>query len=246
MRHGLSISSYSHQISPSTVNTTEVAPPRRHTIAYTELRQDQALPGIQPQVIVLEKTPADDSRALIRGADWNATTRGGISQYEKIWIQPIQRVSVLNVVRSSQVLDPPLQLIDTLRLPLDSSAPNGATATLELLQSLGLQDTFSGCKGCTFFIPNDGALALVNVSALNGAQKANVLLNHVSYIILLIALYHITDIDDIGHQRRCTILYRIRCRRHLDERCGSNSCLRCQYDWRIYHQRWSYSEDSPE
>lgn len=86
------------KISPSSINTTDIAPPRRHTIAYTELRQDQALPGRQPQVLVLETSPVNDTRVLIRGADWNTTSRGNGTAYGNIWLQPIDRVSLLPTV----------------------------------------------------------------------------------------------------------------------------------------------------
>lgn len=84
----------------ATINTTDVADPRRHTIALTALKtDDMKLPGEQTQVIVLETAPnatvgeGETPTILIRGDTYNATSVGQQAVYENLLIQPIDKVS---------------------------------------------------------------------------------------------------------------------------------------------------------
>jgi hypothetical protein len=81
------------QIASATLNATDIASPRSHTVTFS-LLDEVDLPGPQTQVIVLESAPnTTDPVVLIRGDDWNATSIGRTSRYSNLNLQPIDRVS---------------------------------------------------------------------------------------------------------------------------------------------------------
>ncbi|WRT63765.1 uncharacterized protein IL334_000690 [Kwoniella shivajii] len=173
------VSLLSYHIVKATLNSsTDIAPIRHHTIAFTELRSPTVdLPGDQTQVIVLEtavnSTTGDNANngdVLVRGDSWNATSLGDQFVYENLFIQPI---------------DKPSPLLKTLaQSGLAISANLGATSALSTISSTGLNETLSqDCYGCTFFIPVNSAFAAAsastNYSSLLQDDQRNILLNHV-------------------------------------------------------------------
>ncbi|OCF45154.1 hypothetical protein I317_00956 [Kwoniella heveanensis CBS 569] len=89
-----------HIVQATLNSSTDIAPSRRHTIAFTELRSPTVdLPGDQTQVMVLQ-TAEDPTtggsiqgEVLIRGDNWNASSVGQQFVYENLYIQPIDKVS---------------------------------------------------------------------------------------------------------------------------------------------------------
>jgi hypothetical protein len=88
------VSSYA-QIAPIALNTTDVAPPKKKTIAFTLLaNSDTLLPQGQTQVLALETAPnTTETSVYIRGTNWNASSIGYTKKYENVNVQAINRVS---------------------------------------------------------------------------------------------------------------------------------------------------------
>ncbi|WVW81884.1 hypothetical protein I302_103883 [Kwoniella bestiolae CBS 10118] len=170
------VSLLSYHIVQATLNSsTDIAPIRHHTIAFTELRSPTVdLPGDQTQVIVLETAvnattgqDVNDGSVLVRGDNWNATSAGEQFVYENLHIQPV---------------DKPSPLLKTLsQSGLAIAANLGANLAISAISSAGLNDTLSAeCHGCTFFIPVNAAIdGAANFTGLGDDEKRNVLLNHV-------------------------------------------------------------------
>ncbi|WWC85882.1 uncharacterized protein L201_000749 [Kwoniella dendrophila CBS 6074] len=173
------VSLLSYHIVKATLNSsTDIAPIRHHTIAFTELRTPTIdLPGDQTQVIVLETAvnqttgqDVNDGSVLVRGDNWNATSSGNQFIYENLFIQPI---------------DKPSPLLKTLsQTGLSLTANMGATSAISAISSSGLNETLSNhCHGCTFFIPVnnafDQATQTTNFSNLPQNEKSSVILNHI-------------------------------------------------------------------
>ncbi|WWC58206.1 uncharacterized protein I303_100742 [Kwoniella dejecticola CBS 10117] len=173
------VSLLSYHIVQATLNSsTDIAPIRHHTIAFTELRSPTVdFPGDQTQVIVLETAvnattgqDVNDGSVLVRGDNWNATSAGDQFTYENLYIQPI---------------DKPSPLLKTLsQSGLAISANLGATSAISAISSANLNDTlYQQCHGCTFFIPVNNAFENAtqtgNYTGLDDGSKRNVILNHV-------------------------------------------------------------------
>ncbi|WVF66112.1 hypothetical protein IAT40_000851 [Kwoniella sp. CBS 6097] len=171
------VSLLSYHIVQATLNSsTDIAPSRRHTIAFTELRSPTVdLPGDQTQVMVLQtaEDPATgesvQGEVLIRGDNWNASSVGQQFVYENLYIQPI---------------DKPSPLIKTLsQTGLAILANMGATSYVEFISGLGLQDRLASCHGCTFFVPVNRAFEEAGnngtLSALTDEDHTAIILNHI-------------------------------------------------------------------
>ncbi|WWC66775.1 uncharacterized protein I206_100680 [Kwoniella pini CBS 10737] len=173
----------SYHIVQATLNSsTDIAPIRHHTIAFTELRSPTVdLPGDQTQVIVLETAvnattgqEVNDGSVLIRGDNWNATSSGDQFTYENLFIQPMDKI-----------LTVPSPFLKTLsQSGLAITANLGATSAISAISSSGLNNTLSqNCHGCTFFIPVnkafESAAQSTNITSLDDSSRSNVILNHV-------------------------------------------------------------------
>ncbi|WVQ62602.1 uncharacterized protein L199_000748 [Kwoniella botswanensis] len=174
------VSLLSYHIVQATLNSsTDIAPIRHHTIAFTELRSPTVdLPGDQTQVIVLETAvnattgqDVNDGTVLVRGDNWNATSAGDQFVYSNLHIQPIDKILAV-----------PSLLLETLsQSGLAIAANLGATSAISAISDAGLNDTLSSeCHGCTFFIPVNAAIdGATKFTGLGNDEKRNVLLNHV-------------------------------------------------------------------
>ncbi|WVQ93742.1 hypothetical protein IAU59_000819 [Kwoniella sp. CBS 9459] len=171
------VSLLSYHIVHATLNSsTDIAPSRRHTIAFTELRSPTVdLPGDQTQVMVLQtaEDPATGESVqgdvLIRGDSWNASSIGEQFVYENLYIQPI---------------DKPSPLIKTLsQTGLALLANMGATAYVNFTSALGLHDRLSTCHGCTLFVPVDRAFEEAGsngtLNSTSGEDRTAIILNHI-------------------------------------------------------------------
>ncbi|WWD22476.1 hypothetical protein CI109_106969 [Kwoniella shandongensis] len=172
------VSLLAYHIVQATLNSsTDIAPSRHHTIAFTELRSPTIdLPGDQTQVIVLQTAEnattgasPDNTTILIRGDSWNATSAGAQFTYKNLFIQPVDKPSPL------------LKTLSQSGLALEANL--GATSAVNNIASLGLNDTVATCHGCTFFIPVNSAFdndtANGNFSSFNATDQTSVLLNHI-------------------------------------------------------------------
>ncbi|TYJ54893.1 hypothetical protein B9479_004401 [Cryptococcus floricola] len=176
----VSLLSY-HLVEAHLNSSTDIAPPRKHTVAFTRLHSSTILlPGEQAQVIVLETAadrsvpqPWDNTSILIRGDTWNATSQGNQFSYENLYVQPIDRILAV-----------PSPLVKTLNTPnLALAAPDGALEFASLISSLGWNKTVEECHGCTFFVPVDDAFRSArvnsNYSNWSDAEKQGILRNHI-------------------------------------------------------------------
>ncbi|WVQ76224.1 hypothetical protein IAR50_005889 [Cryptococcus sp. DSM 104548] len=176
----VSLLSY-HLVGAHLNSSTDIAPPRKHTVAFTRLYSSTSLsPGEHAQVVVLETAanrsvpqPWDDASILIRGDTWNATSQGNQFSYENLYVQPIDRILAV-----------PSPLIKTLNTPnLALAAPDGALEFASLISSLGWNDTVEECHGCTFLVPVDDAFRSArvnsNYSSFSDSELQDILRNHI-------------------------------------------------------------------
>ena len=82
------------KITSTALDITDVAPPKKKTVAFTLLDDENtSLPGDQTQVLVLETAPnTTEPVVYIRGPNWNATSISYTKRYENINVQAISRV----------------------------------------------------------------------------------------------------------------------------------------------------------
>ncbi|OCF36204.1 hypothetical protein I316_02077 [Kwoniella heveanensis BCC8398] len=177
------VSLLSYHIVQATLNSsTDIAPSRRHTIAFTELRSPTVdLPGDQTQVMVLQ-TAEDPTtggsiqgEVLIRGDNWNASSVGQQFVYENLYIQPIDKILAI-----------PSPLIKTLsQTGLALLANMGAASYVDFTAVLSLHDRLASCNGCTFFVPVNrafeeagGSANGMDVASLSSEDQTAIILNH--------------------------------------------------------------------
>jgi hypothetical protein len=102
-------------ITPISMNTTEVAPPKKKTISFTLLKnRDTFLPQGQTQVLALETAPnttTTEPVVYIRGTNRNATSISYTKRYENVHIQAINRVSPNITLNEAMLTVKLLQLV---------------------------------------------------------------------------------------------------------------------------------------
>ncbi|KAK4688874.1 hypothetical protein P7C73_g1225, partial [Tremellales sp. Uapishka_1] len=173
----VSVLSY-HIVAAQLNSSRDIAPSRQHTIAFTQLHADILLPGNQNQVMVLQHAEnssvgasPQDTVIEIRGDSWNATSTAAEFIYDNLYIQPIDTV-----------LKIPNDNLDTLASDqsLAIEAQAGATSFLSFAAGLGLTQTLTSCKGCTFLVPVDAAFQANQtlLNTLSSSDKTAVLNNH--------------------------------------------------------------------
>lgn len=160
-----------YHVATLTVTPDSLTDPPSYDVVFSMYRSsDGALPNDQTQVLVVQKQVSPPGVIILR-PDSNTTTTGDQMSYQQIIIWAVPEI----IVRPYDSLG----IMDKNIIYADNSAPVQMT---NFCVTAHMADRWGACKGCTYFVPINQAIAAISgtLYGLPGSTQVAVMENHVS------------------------------------------------------------------